>query len=170
MPKRKISEETEQPSRSAKKRASTALQKLGEQLAALSAEKRTALNLPEDLTQALAMNDRLTDREAARRQRQFIGRLMREAAPELVNQIRNALDDQPDENRRIQQKAEKLRQGLLDLPDGELEAAALDLEPEAARAALLIAAVRKAKAAGTTPQGRRAYREIFRLLASQPNL
>lgn len=68
-----------QPSRSAKKRQSLALQKLGEELAALNPVKRAELNLPEDLADALAHYDSLTDREGKRRQRQFIGKLMREA-------------------------------------------------------------------------------------------
>lgn len=66
-----------QPSRSARKRESVALQKLGEELTGLSPAERTELNLPEELTAALADLDHIRDREAQRRQRQYIGKLMR---------------------------------------------------------------------------------------------
>lgn len=68
----------ERPSRSAKKRASAALQRLGEDLAALKPDQRQELNLPPELLEALAMHDTISDHEGARRQRQYIGRLMRE--------------------------------------------------------------------------------------------
>lgn len=82
MAKRKMTdkgdEERERPSRSARKRASTALQKLGEELAALKPAQRRRLGLPPELMDALAMHDSISDHEGARRQRQYIGRLMRE--------------------------------------------------------------------------------------------
>lgn len=77
-------EEEARPSRSAKKRASTALQKLGEELAELSPVQRQELPLPPELMDALAMHDAITDREGARRQRQYIGRLMREVDAESI--------------------------------------------------------------------------------------
>ena len=66
------------PSRSAKKRESAAMQKLGEELCRLAPEERDGLGLSQDLLEALKTHDRIKDREAARRQRQFIGKLMRE--------------------------------------------------------------------------------------------
>lgn len=65
-------------SKSAKKRNSTALQKLGEQLCEISPQYRQKLNLPADLEEALTENDKITNHEACRRQRQYIGKLMRE--------------------------------------------------------------------------------------------
>lgn len=76
------------PSRSAKKRASTALQKLGEQLAKLPPQKRDKLDLPPELVEALAMHDKITDHEGKRRQKQFIGRIMREVdAEDIARQL-----------------------------------------------------------------------------------
>lgn len=66
-----------QPSRSAKKRESIALQKLGEELTELPAAERAGLNLPPELESALSELDAIHDREARRRQRQFIGKIMR---------------------------------------------------------------------------------------------
>lgn len=69
----------EAPSRSAKKRESAARQKIGESLIKLSPEERRGLPLSEDLLEALSFCDSLSDKEALRRQRQYIGKLMREA-------------------------------------------------------------------------------------------
>ncbi len=80
---KKEGQTTEQPSRSARKRESVALQKLGEELTGLSQAERSELNLPDELSEALADLDIIRDREAQRRQRQYIGKLMRsiDAAP-----------------------------------------------------------------------------------------
>ena len=70
------------PSRSQKKRDSTALQEAGEKLVRLPVSKRARLPLPEDLKKGIEDYDRLSGYEARRRQLQFIGRLMREAQEE----------------------------------------------------------------------------------------
>lgn len=66
-------------SRSQKKRDSTELQKLGEELAGLAPAKLALLPLTEDLEHAFAEYRKLKSKEAKRRQLQYIGRLMREA-------------------------------------------------------------------------------------------
>lgn len=77
-----------QPSRSAKKRESLALQKLGEDLAALNPQARSELQLPEELQEALTEYDKIKDREGRRRHRQFIGKLMREVdAPAIARAL-----------------------------------------------------------------------------------
>lgn len=75
----KDDESGQSKSRSAKKRESAALQKLGENLTKIKPEARKNLPLSQDLLDALAFHDSLTEREAARRQRQYIGKLMRYA-------------------------------------------------------------------------------------------
>lgn len=72
------------PSRSAKKRACAALQKLGERLAKLPVQERNLLNLPPELAAALEMHDKITDHEGKRRQKQFIGRIMRDVDAEAI--------------------------------------------------------------------------------------
>lgn len=66
-------------SRSQKKRDSSALQKIGEELACLAPAKLAKLPLTEDLKEAFAEFRKLSDKEAKRRHLQYIGRLMREA-------------------------------------------------------------------------------------------
>lgn len=75
---RKEPVDSEQPSRSAKKRESLALQKLGEELTTLAPAERQSLDLPPELAAALAELDGIRDREARRRQKQFIGKIMRD--------------------------------------------------------------------------------------------
>ncbi len=76
-------------SKTKRKQAMQALQDLGEELIGLSEEKLVSLPLDEDLRAAVLEGKRLHGREALRRQRQYIGRLMREvdAAP-----IREAIE------------------------------------------------------------------------------
>jgi ribosome-associated protein len=66
------------PSKSARKRAAHAAQKLGEQLVRMREQDLAGLPLPEDLRDALAEARRLTSRGALARQHQYIGKLMRE--------------------------------------------------------------------------------------------
>ena len=72
-------QEEERVSRSRRKRESTALQELGEKLAELPPAAQARLPLPSDLRDALNEYRRISNKEARRRQLQFIGRLMREA-------------------------------------------------------------------------------------------
>lgn len=78
------------PSKSERKRQMTALQELGAELVALSAERLKKINLPETLREAVRDAQRFTAHEAKRRQLQYIGKLMRgiDCAP-----IQAALDD-----------------------------------------------------------------------------
>jgi ribosome-associated protein len=72
----------ERPSRSARKRAALAAQRLGVALLQLRPAELAVLELPEELRAALAEAHRLTGRAALARQRQYIGRLMRDVDPE----------------------------------------------------------------------------------------
>src|ERR1700720_777839 len=68
----------DRPSKSAKKRAALAAQKLGEELILLKDAALDALHLPERLNEAIRQARRITSRAAGARQRQYIGKLMRE--------------------------------------------------------------------------------------------
>jgi ribosome-associated protein len=80
-----------QPTRTELKAASTELQKLGEDLAALSAERQAALHLPTPLADALAELKRTASHEGIRRQRQYIGKQMRRLTDDEVQTIRRAV-------------------------------------------------------------------------------
>src|SRR5437870_842786 len=85
------------PSKSARKREALALQKLGEELVRMRLADLDRLPLPENLREAIDEARRLTSRGALARQRQFIGKLMRdidlapvEAALAALTEERNA--------------------------------------------------------------------------------
>jgi ribosome-associated protein len=78
--------------RSARKRASHELTKLGEELTALRPDQVAALSLPEQLDDAIVEARRLTSFGAKRRQAQFIGKLMRKLDDDQVAAIRKALE------------------------------------------------------------------------------
>lgn len=72
------------PSKSSRKREMHALQGLGEQLVALSADQLAKVPIPDDLFAAVKDAKRFTKHEARRRQMQYIGRLMRHIDPEPI--------------------------------------------------------------------------------------
>ena len=74
----------QRPSKSAAKRAAHAAQDLGEALLRLSDAELAALELPEALLEALQAARGISSRAAGARQRQYIGRLMRQLDPEPI--------------------------------------------------------------------------------------
>jgi ribosome-associated protein len=87
-------EEQEGRGRSARKRATQELTKLGEELIALRPVQRAALALPELLEEAVVEARRLTSFGAKRRQTLFIGKLMRKLDEDSIAAIRKALERQ----------------------------------------------------------------------------
>ena len=82
------------PSKSQRKRESTALQDLGEELVALSKERLAKIDMPERLKNAILEAQRITAHEGRRRQMQFIGKLMRSTDAEplqaAVDEVKGA--------------------------------------------------------------------------------
>lgn len=83
-----LEEGEEKPSKSARKRAAHAAQALGERLVGLRRDELAQLPLPERLREAIEAAQQLRARGALARQRQFIGKLMREVD---INAIEEAL-------------------------------------------------------------------------------
>jgi len=81
------------PSKSARKRAAHAAQKFGEQLVRMRAQDLGRLPLPEDLRDAIADAQRLTNRGALARQLQYIGKLMRDIDIVALESALNAQTD-----------------------------------------------------------------------------
>ncbi len=67
----------ERPSKSQKKRDAHALQALGKELVALSAEQLKRIDMPENLRIAIAEAQRTRSHEGLRRQMQYVGKVMR---------------------------------------------------------------------------------------------
>ena len=74
----------DRPSKSQRKRDSTAVQDLGAQLVELSKEKIASLGLPEKVEDALIACQRITAHEGRRRQLQYIGKVMRDIDAEPI--------------------------------------------------------------------------------------
>ncbi len=72
------SSQNERPSKSARKRAAHEAQDLGETLISLKDAELNALDLPEILADAIREAKRITSRGGGVRQRQYIGKLMRD--------------------------------------------------------------------------------------------
>ncbi len=77
------------PSKSARKREYHALQKLGEELISLRGSELQSMPLDEDLREAVLEARRMKAHGALKRQKQYIGKLMRHLDPEP---IRTALE------------------------------------------------------------------------------
>jgi ribosome-associated protein len=69
------------PSKSARKREADAAQALGTRLTSLKESELQALDLPEKLVEAIQLARRITSRGGLARQRQYIGKLMRDIDP-----------------------------------------------------------------------------------------
>lgn len=91
-----VSDNDARPSKSQLKRESLALQKLGEQLISMPMSQFLRIPMPEDLRAAVQQARGMTRRRALYRQRQYIGKLMREID---ASQIREALEQQEQRQR-----------------------------------------------------------------------
>lgn len=103
----------EKPSRTQKKKAAEALQKMGEQLVGLRDAQLGALALPPELHEAVTTARSMRSHGARRRQMQYIGSLMREVdALELSERLARVTLETHEESRRFKQ-AERWRDELL---------------------------------------------------------
>ena len=154
-------------SRSQKKRESTAMQRLGEELAELSPSTLATFGLPPELAEALAFWRTLKTHEAKRRHMQYIGRLVRELdEPELVIAHMDRLHDNKQRENRQFKHIEEIRAALLQADENARAQAfedALTRLPhvEAPRLRHLVEAALVEREKKRPP---RAFRELFRYL------
>ncbi len=163
-PETQMQDDTEDqgPSRSSLKREAEALQALGEELVRLPENKFREIELPERLLDAVVLARRLKQRGALRRQRQYIGRLMRDLDPEPIRAALARVNQADVEATRLLHAAEAWRERLIAQGDDAL-AAFLDSHPTSDRQHLR-RLVRDAadERAGDRPP--RAQRELYREL------
>jgi len=158
----------ERPSKSELKRRSAGLQDLGESLIGLPQAELDALPLPEKLRDAVELARRISKRGGLYRQRQYIGKLMRQTD---VEPIRAALAARRAEQRRAAaefKRFEQWRDGLIS-GDPEVLPALLAAYPQADGDMLtqLATQARHEKASGGPPRAaRRIFTELRRLVAS----
>jgi ribosome-associated protein len=148
-------------SKSARKRDAASLQELGVQLAALPDREIDDLGLPDNLSTALRDLRRLPTHGAQLRQRQYIGKLMRNIDPEPVLAKLKERKQRHDGEIRHFQKIEGWRDRLLKEPDAIDQL--LEEYPAADRAELsrLVAKAEKERMEQRPPS---AARELFAFL------
>jgi ribosome-associated protein len=110
------------PSKSARKREYLALQELGERLIDLTDEQLDDLSLDERLLEAVRAAQGMKAHGALRRQKQLIGKLMREVDPQPISLALDALGQHDNAAKGVFRAAEKWRDritagGLDTLPD-----------------------------------------------------
>jgi ribosome-associated protein len=103
----------EKPSKNARKREQRALQELGEFLIPLKPVELDSIGLSEDLLEAVRAAARMKSREALRRQKQLIGKLMRQADAERIRSRLAELGARDRAEKQAFGRAEKWRDRLL---------------------------------------------------------
>jgi ribosome-associated protein len=103
----------DRPSKSERKRAAHAAQDLGESLIGLRDSELTALNLPERLVDAVREARRIPSRAGGARQRQYIGKLMRDIDLEPVRAALAARGEQSAREAERFKRLESWREKLL---------------------------------------------------------
>lgn len=171
---------TPDASRTDLKRESDELQDLGKELLTLRADLFDGIGLPDKLAEAIHEAKRITNFEGKRRQMQYVGKLMRKLEPELVQEVRNALEVQRNgsaADKLALHLAEQWRDRLIAddgaLPQWMAEHPGTDTQQLRA----LIRQARKdappadkaAESQGQAPRKGRAYRELFQLVREHLN-
>ena len=101
------------PSKSQEKRDCDALKKLGDELVTLKQEELDAMNLPESLVDALLTAKKIQSGSGIKRQRQYIGKIMRHIDSEEVKKHLDHIKHKHDTNTAEFRKIEQWRDRLL---------------------------------------------------------
>jgi ribosome-associated protein len=151
------------PSKTRRKRESEALQSLGEALIDLPPDALAEAPIPDKLREAVELARRITSHGALRRQRQYIGKLMRETETDALDAFLAQRADRARADSRRFHALERWRDRIL--ADGEpaVEACARALGADEAELRRLWA---MARGPAEDSQRRRAGRALFRYLNS----
>jgi ribosome-associated protein len=147
------------PSKSERKRAQLELQSLGERLIGLPDEVRQSLALDERLEEAIEAARRMTSHGAIRRQKQYIGKLMRDVDPAPIRSLVAARDANAKQDKRVFAAAEHWRTRLL-----ESRSALVEYENEVGGGATIERLLEELAHARDERSGRRLRRELFRMI------
>lgn len=120
-PEHELDEAVRGPSKSRLKRESLALQDLGEELLALSREQLERLDLPAELREAVHLGQTITAHGGLRRQRKFIGKLLRQIDAEPIRAGLAALKSHDADAVRLQHACEAWRDRMLAEGDAKVD-------------------------------------------------
>ena len=143
------------------KREQQSLQSLGVELAALEDEQLEELSLDERLLDALHDLRRMKSREAARRHRQYIGKLMRDVDPAPIQALLDRLKADDRRQKRVFANAERWRDRLTSEGHDALPAFEAETGAAAPELAQLISDLNHAV---SDDSERRVRRQIFRAI------
>lgn len=147
------------PSKSARKREHLALQSLGEQLIGLTPQQLAGIGLDERLLDAVLAAQGMRAHGALRRQKQLIGRLMRDTDPQPLQSALQALGRSDRIEKEIFRQAEQWRDRIV---AGDAAALPELLEHIGRQSEALSSAVDAWRRAGGDKAAKQAGRIIFR--------
>jgi len=154
--------EIERPSKSQRKRDAHALQDLAEALVELGDSELERVPMPEPLREAVLEAKRMTARGALARQRQYLGRLMRDIDPEPIRDALEAVHARGHAHVAHFHRLERWRDRLLNEGDMALEALMSEHpQVDSQHVRSLVREAVKERKAGRPPQAPRA---LFRYL------
>ena len=102
------------PSKSAVKRECHNLLDIGEEILKLTTEDRHSLDLPEDVEAAVTTALKIKSRSGLKRQRQYIGKLLRSVDSEIIEVKLKKIQHRHDTNTAQFKRLEKWRDSLID--------------------------------------------------------
>ena len=149
------------PSKSQVKRDMDALQAIGEALVALSRDQIRRMDLPENLREAVLEAQRITSFGAIKRQKQFIGKLMRSVDAAPIRAQLDALRGDSDAHNAWAHRLERWRDKLIANDDSLADL--LDEYPQADIQALR-QAIRNARKEQEQAKPPKAFRQIYQML------
>lgn len=163
-------EEIEYVSKSAMKREVEALQDLGVQLIALSKGQLKKLNLPDNLLTAIKDAQKITANGAIKRQRQYIGRLMRDVDPAPIQAF---LDSLRGDNERLNawfHELERQRDELVASDEAVAKLIAEHRDIDIQQLRTMVRNARAERAANKPPKHYRALYQFIKSLSTEPAL
>ena len=157
-------------SKSQLKREVEALQKLGEDLVKLKPGELDKIPLDQKLRDAILHAQQISSRSAIRRQRQYIGKLMREADAQIIQQAFDHLNEQGHQEIAQFHLIERLRDKLIDQGDAALDEV-IEYFPHADRGQIrqLCRNARNERDKDSAPKSARKLFKYLRSLAEQDN-
>lgn len=154
-------------SRSALKREADRLQKLGEALLDLPDSTLNEIELPDNLAEAIHLAKTIHSRAGFKRQRQYIGKLMRHIDPEPIEKFLDQLQQRQGESNAHHHQLEKWRDQLIDGSPGTLtELIEENPQLNVQQLRQLVRNAQKEKRENRPPRN---FRELFKFLRENTN-
>jgi len=102
------------PNKTQLKRENDALQKMGEELISLKPDELNNMNLPDELDDAVRTARKIQSRSGLKRQRQYIGKIMRQIDSDAIKQQIEKIKHKHDVNTASFKRIEKWRDRLIE--------------------------------------------------------